>query len=123
MTRKLKYLVGGEWKLSSTEEWYEITNSSTGEVMAEAPRCTPEEVDEAIAVAKAAFQGDPVSRGVQIHKGFRRGGEVGKCEAVPAEPGIDLATANAHGFVANGYIGPVHAGTSSTAGAGRAAMG
>ena len=57
VTKRLKYLVGGEWKESTTDEWYPITNSSTGEVMAEAPRCTPEEVDEAVAAAQAAFPG------------------------------------------------------------------
>ena len=55
MTKRLKYLVGGEWKESATDEWYPITNSSTGEVMAEAPRCISEEVDEAVAAAQAAY--------------------------------------------------------------------
>jgi malonate-semialdehyde dehydrogenase (acetylating)/methylmalonate-semialdehyde dehydrogenase len=34
-----------------------VTNSSTGEVMAEAPCCTVEEVESAVAAAKAAFSG------------------------------------------------------------------
>ncbi|MCU0281197.1 MAG: CoA-acylating methylmalonate-semialdehyde dehydrogenase [Acidimicrobiia bacterium] len=55
MTQRLKYFVGGQWRDSATEEWYPITNSSTGEVMAEAPRCTPEEVNSAVAAAAAAF--------------------------------------------------------------------
>lgn len=55
MTKRLKYFAGGEWRDSKTEEWYPITNSSTGEVMAEAPRCTQEEVDSAVAAAAAAF--------------------------------------------------------------------
>ena len=46
MTTKLKYLVGGEWKDTTSGNYYEITNSSTGEVMALAPRCTAEEVEE-----------------------------------------------------------------------------
>ena len=54
MTKRLKYLTGGEWRDSKTDEWYPITNSSTGEVMAEAPRCTQAEVDSAVAAAVAA---------------------------------------------------------------------
>ena len=43
-----KYCVNGEWKESKTTKWMEVTNSSTGEVMAEVPCCTAEEVEEAI---------------------------------------------------------------------------
>lgn len=50
-----KYCVNGEWKESKTTKWMEVTNSSTGEVMAEVPCCTAEEVEEAIASAQAAF--------------------------------------------------------------------
>ena len=32
-----KYCVNGEWKESKTTKWMEVTNSSTGEVMAEVP--------------------------------------------------------------------------------------
>jgi malonate-semialdehyde dehydrogenase (acetylating)/methylmalonate-semialdehyde dehydrogenase len=69
MAERLTYLVGGEWKTSTTDEWYPITNSSTGEVMAEAPRCTADEVDEAVAAAKAAFpawRDTPLSQRVQV---------------------------------------------------------
>jgi malonate-semialdehyde dehydrogenase (acetylating)/methylmalonate-semialdehyde dehydrogenase len=55
MPKRLKYFAGGEWRDSSTDEWYPITNSSTGEVMAEAPRCTADEVDQAVAAAVRAF--------------------------------------------------------------------
>ena len=57
MAERLRYFVDGEWRDSQTDEWYEITNSSTGEVMAEAPRCTAVEVNDAVAAAKAAFPG------------------------------------------------------------------
>ena len=69
MTKRLKYLVGGEWKESTTDEWYPITNSSTGDVMAEAPRCTPAEVDEAVAAAHAAYpawRDTPITERVQV---------------------------------------------------------
>ena len=50
-----KYCVGGVWKESKTEKWMDVTDSSTGEVIAQVPCCTAEEVDEAIAAAHAAF--------------------------------------------------------------------
>ncbi|QNK41762.1 CoA-acylating methylmalonate-semialdehyde dehydrogenase [Caproicibacter fermentans] len=49
------YCASGEWKKSKTQKWMQVTNSSTGEVMAEVPCCTVEEVNEAIASAEAAF--------------------------------------------------------------------
>ncbi|MVB10171.1 Malonate-semialdehyde dehydrogenase [Caprobacter fermentans] len=52
---KKGYCVSGEWKKSKTQKWMQVTNSSTGEVMAEVPCCTVEEVNEAIASAEAAF--------------------------------------------------------------------
>ncbi len=54
MERK-KYCAGGEWKESNTDKWMTVTDSSTGEVIAEVPCCTAEEVEEAIAAAAAAF--------------------------------------------------------------------
>ncbi|MEL7566903.1 MAG: CoA-acylating methylmalonate-semialdehyde dehydrogenase [Dehalobacterium sp.] len=55
MVRKLKYCVNGEWKVSQTEKYMPVTNSSNGEVIAEAPCCTLEEVKEAIGAARGAF--------------------------------------------------------------------
>lgn len=57
MVEKKGYCVNGEWKQSKTEKWMQVTNSSTGEVMAEVPCCTVAEVDEAIVSAEAAFPG------------------------------------------------------------------
>lgn len=54
MVRK-QYCVGGEWKDSKAEKWTEVTDSSTGEVIAEVPCCTKDEVEEAISAAAAAF--------------------------------------------------------------------
>ncbi len=51
----MKYCVGGEWKDSKTDKWMEVTDSSTGEVIAEVPCCTVDEVEEAIASAAEAF--------------------------------------------------------------------
>lgn len=53
--QKMKYCVGGEWLESKTDKWMEVTDSSTGEVIAEVPCCTAEEVESAIAAADAAF--------------------------------------------------------------------
>ncbi|EHF00064.1 CoA-acylating methylmalonate-semialdehyde dehydrogenase [Enterocloster citroniae] len=52
---KKGYCVNGEWKESKTSKWMSVTDSSTGEVMAEVPCCTADEVEEAIASAQAAF--------------------------------------------------------------------
>ena len=46
-----KYCVDGVWKESKTDKWMEVTDSSTGEVIAEVPCCTIDEVEEAIASA------------------------------------------------------------------------
>jgi malonate-semialdehyde dehydrogenase (acetylating)/methylmalonate-semialdehyde dehydrogenase len=69
MVQRLKYLVGGEWKDTTSGEYYPITNSSTGEVIAEAPRCTADEVDAAVEAAAAAFpawRDTPITSRVQV---------------------------------------------------------
>lgn len=50
-----KYCVNGEWRESKTKTYIPITDSSTGEVIAEVPSCTAEEVEAAIAAAQKAF--------------------------------------------------------------------
>lgn len=50
-----KYCIDGQWKHSKTDKWMEVTDSSTGAVIAEVPCCTADEVEEAIASAHAAF--------------------------------------------------------------------
>ncbi len=52
---RLKYFVNGEFRESKTTEWYDLHNPSTGEITGQAPRCTKEEVLEAIEAAKAAY--------------------------------------------------------------------
>lgn len=54
MERK-KYCVYGEWRESKTEKWMPVTDSSTGEIIAEVPCCTVDEVESAIASAQEAF--------------------------------------------------------------------
>ncbi|KKM10814.1 methylmalonate-semialdehyde dehydrogenase [Clostridiales bacterium PH28_bin88] len=53
--KRLKFCVSNEWKDTKSGTYMPVTDSSTGEVMAEAPCCTVEEVEEAIAAAKNAF--------------------------------------------------------------------
>lgn len=52
---KKQYCVNGEWRDSKTEKWMSVTDSSTGEEIAEVPCCTVDEVESAIAAADAAF--------------------------------------------------------------------
>lgn len=66
---RLKMFVGGEFKESATDKYYELYNPSTGELTGYAPCCTADEVNAAIAAAKAAFpawSATPVMKRVQI---------------------------------------------------------
>jgi malonate-semialdehyde dehydrogenase (acetylating)/methylmalonate-semialdehyde dehydrogenase len=66
--KKLRYFVG-EWKESKTAKFMDCYDPSTGEVIAQAPQCTPSEVEEAIAAAVAAFPAwsdTPPSQRVQV---------------------------------------------------------
>jgi malonate-semialdehyde dehydrogenase (acetylating)/methylmalonate-semialdehyde dehydrogenase len=67
--KKLKYSAGGEWHESKTAKYMDCYNPSTGEVMAQAPQCTAEEVEAAVAAAKAAFPAwadTPPNKRVQV---------------------------------------------------------
>lgn len=50
-----KYCVNGEWITSKSSTYFPVTDSSTGEVIAEVPACTSDEVEAAIASAHEAF--------------------------------------------------------------------
>ena len=72
--RRLKYCVNGEWRDSTTAKYMPVTNSSTGEVMAEAPCCTVEEVNSAVEAAAEAFRGwadTPVTQRAQLMFKFK----------------------------------------------------
>jgi malonate-semialdehyde dehydrogenase (acetylating)/methylmalonate-semialdehyde dehydrogenase len=72
--RRLKYCVNNEWKESKTAKYMPVTNSSTGEIMAEAPCCSVEEVNSAVAAAHAAFPGwsrKPVQQRTELMFHFR----------------------------------------------------
>jgi len=67
--KKLKPYINGEFVESKTSKYSDAYDPSTGEVIAKVPCCTPDEVEKAVASAKAAFPGwssTPVAKRVQI---------------------------------------------------------
>jgi betaine-aldehyde dehydrogenase len=52
---KGEMFIGGEWVDSSTGETQQIWNPATGEVIAEVPKASAEDVDRAVAAARKAF--------------------------------------------------------------------
>jgi malonate-semialdehyde dehydrogenase (acetylating) / methylmalonate-semialdehyde dehydrogenase len=73
--KRLRYCVDNEWRESKTTKPYmPVTDSSTGTIIAEAPCCTVDEVNSAVAAAKAAFPGwssRPVQQRVEVMFHFR----------------------------------------------------
>ncbi|HOG15765.1 MAG TPA: CoA-acylating methylmalonate-semialdehyde dehydrogenase [Syntrophales bacterium] len=72
--RRLRYCVNNEWRESATKKYMAVTDSSTGEVMAEAPCCTVEEVESAVQAAVAAYPGwssTPVQQRMEVMFQFR----------------------------------------------------
>jgi betaine-aldehyde dehydrogenase/aminobutyraldehyde dehydrogenase len=53
---QLKQFIGGEWVESSSGETMEVLNPATGEVIAEVPRGTTEDVERAVKAAKKAWE-------------------------------------------------------------------
>lgn len=67
--QKMPFSSNGEWKESKTKKYMSVTDSSTGEVIAEVPCCTIDEVDGAIQAAKQAFpawSGTPIGKRAQL---------------------------------------------------------
>jgi malonate-semialdehyde dehydrogenase (acetylating)/methylmalonate-semialdehyde dehydrogenase len=67
--KRLGVFVGGKWARSRTDLYSPVCNASTGEVIVEAPRCTVDEVNAAVASAKKAFEPwrqTPVQERVQV---------------------------------------------------------
>ena len=52
--KKLKLFINGQFVESKTDKYNDAYNPSTGEVIAKVPCCTKDEVEQAIAAAKAA---------------------------------------------------------------------
>ena len=55
--RTLQNFVGGDWIDSTSESAREIVSPVTGETLAEAPEASREDVDRAVAAARAAQPG------------------------------------------------------------------
>jgi malonate-semialdehyde dehydrogenase (acetylating) / methylmalonate-semialdehyde dehydrogenase len=53
--RQLKYCVDGEWLESKSGKYMDCYDPSRGEIIAQTPQCTAEEVNSAVVAAKAAF--------------------------------------------------------------------
>lgn len=56
MIKELKHYINGQWVESKNPEKLEILNPATQEVIARAPKATKEETEEAIKLAKKAFE-------------------------------------------------------------------
>ena len=72
--KQLKYLVAGQWKTSATSKYMDVYDPSVGEVIAQTPCCTEQEVDAAIQSAKDAFPAwsqTPVMKRAQTLYRFR----------------------------------------------------
>jgi malonate-semialdehyde dehydrogenase (acetylating)/methylmalonate-semialdehyde dehydrogenase len=53
---RLKNYINGRWVDSASAEVHDIVNPATGQVIAQVPYSTPDEVNEAVQAAKAAFR-------------------------------------------------------------------
>jgi len=51
----IKLLIQGQWVESKTNQWRDVINPATQEVLARVPFATPDEINAAVASAKAAF--------------------------------------------------------------------
>lgn len=72
--KRMKFFAGGQWLESRSGAYTPVYNASTGEVQAEIPSCSREEVEYAIACAKEAFpawRDTPVMKRVQVLYRFR----------------------------------------------------
>jgi len=71
----LGFFISGRSELSTTEEYYDITDPNTGEVIAKSPCCTEDEVNRAVDAAQRAFpswRDTPVMARVQVLYRFKR---------------------------------------------------
>jgi malonate-semialdehyde dehydrogenase (acetylating)/methylmalonate-semialdehyde dehydrogenase len=67
--KRLECFINGKWRKSASNTYMPCYNPSTGQVIAEAPKCTAEEVTEAIEAAAAAFpewRDTPITKRVQV---------------------------------------------------------
>lgn len=70
----LKFYTNGEGRFSQAEKFFDVWNPSTGELLARAPYCTPDEMDQAVDSAREAFPAwadTPAMKRVQVLYKFR----------------------------------------------------
>jgi len=68
-TEVVRMLTGGEWRASRSTRLQEICNPATGDLLARVPFCLPDEVEQAVAAAAAAFpawRDTPVTQRVRV---------------------------------------------------------
>ncbi len=53
--KRLQFCIKNEWKDTESGKYMDVTNSSTGEIMALAPSCTANEIKQAVEAASSAF--------------------------------------------------------------------
>jgi malonate-semialdehyde dehydrogenase (acetylating)/methylmalonate-semialdehyde dehydrogenase len=73
--KKLSYFVNGKFLESKSGKYHNCYNPSTGEVIAKTPCCTKDEVESAVAAAKAAYpswSATPIIKRVQVLYNLRR---------------------------------------------------
>ena len=61
------YCVNGEWKESKSEKYMDVTDSSTGEVIARVPCCTADEVEEYIGHAPGGVCPFGIKDGIKVY--------------------------------------------------------
>lgn len=99
MSRQLKHFIGGRWLAGTSRRFGDIFNPATGEVSAQVPFASAEEVDQAVAVASQAFPAwaaEPVLRRSRLMMRFLQLLERGTprlAEIITAEHGKTLADA------------------------------
>ena len=52
----VQQLINGQFTTSSTTEWIDITDPATQDIIAKVPQTTADEINQAVAAAKAAFE-------------------------------------------------------------------
>ena len=53
--KTFRFFADNEWHVPASGRWFESENPATGEVWAQVPDCGAEDVDRAVAAAKAAW--------------------------------------------------------------------
>ncbi len=56
MTQIVSLFIGGEFCQSETNDWIDVTNPATNQIIAELPCATEDEMERAIANAQSVFE-------------------------------------------------------------------